>query len=199
MKKTAAAIVMSAFLIAGLAGPSASLQQAAPPRLKPALLVIDIQNAFLPLMEPKDRTQVTWTINGAISLFRFFHCPVICVHHTDPGYGPAVGTKDFDFPQDIEVKPDDPQIVKNYPNAFKKTGLEKLLRDQGVNAVFLCGLSATGCVLATYHGALDLDFDAFMIKGALMSPSIVQTGYVEAISETAGYETIRVMLQNAAR
>jgi nicotinamidase-related amidase len=199
MKRLTVSVVMSALLIAALAGPSASVQQAAPPRLKPALLVIDIQNAFLPLMEPKDRTQVTWMINSSISLFRFFHCPVIRVHHTDPGYGPAAGTKDFDFPQDIEVKPDDPQIVKNFPNAFKKTGLEKLLRDQGVNAVFLCGLSATGCVLATYHGALDLDFDAFMIKDALMSPSAVQTGYVEAVSETVGYETMRVMLQNAAR
>jgi len=198
MEKTAATIVLSAFLIAGLAWPSASLQQA-PPRLKPALLVIDIQNAYLPMMEPKDRGNVTWMINGAIQLFRLFGCPVIRVHHTDPGFGPKPGTKEFDFPEDILVKPDDPQIVKNYPSAFKKTGLEKLLRDRGVNAVFLCGLSATGCVLATYHGARDLDFEAFLVKDALLSPSVVQTGYVEAISETVGYQAMRVMLQNAAR
>lgn len=199
MKRRAVSIVLIVFCTTAMAGPSAALQTSSAPRLKPALLVIDVQNAFLPLMEPKDRTQVTWMINGAIGLFRLFKCPVIRVQHTDPGFGPDPGTKDFDFPEDIQVKPEDVQIIKNFPNSFKKTGLEKVLRDQGINAVFLCGLSATGCVLATYHGALDLGFDAFLVKGALLSPSAVQTGYVEAISETVGYETIRIMLQNAAR
>jgi len=35
--------------------------------------------------------------------------------------------------------------------------------------VFLVGLSAVGCVLATYHGADDLDYKVFMVKHALIS------------------------------
>jgi nicotinamidase-related amidase len=85
--------------------------------------------------------------------FREHGLPVIRVYHTDLKWGPAPDSDGFQFLPSIMAQDEDPKIVKNYPNAFKKTELETLLREKGCNTVFLCGLSSTGCVLATYHGA----------------------------------------------
>jgi nicotinamidase-related amidase len=85
------------------------------------------------------------------------------------GFGLEPGTEAFEFPKTVAIRDDDPKIVKNYGSAFKKTELDRMLKERGVNTVFLVGLSAVGCVLATYHGADDLDYKVFMVKHALIS------------------------------
>lgn len=167
--------------------------------MRPALLVIDIQNAYLPMMAEADKGLGMEMINAAIRLFRLHGFPVIRVYHVDPAFGPAQGSPEFAFPESVPIKTEDPMIVKNYPNAFKKTSLDGLLKEKGVNTVFLCGLSAVGCVLATYHGALDLDYQAFMVKDALISHNAALTKSVQDICDSVGYEVLRVMLENAQK
>ena len=168
-------------------------------RMKPALLVIDIQNAYLPFMSEEDKEIGMYMINAAIELFHENGFPVIRVYHTDLNEGPPPGTEAFEFPETVKIKPDDPKIIKNYPSAFKKTDLDKWLRENGNNTVFLCGLSAVGCVLATYWGANDLDFNAFMIKDALISHNSTYTDFVEDICETVTYTALKLMLENAEK
>jgi nicotinamidase-related amidase len=167
-------------------------------KLKPALLVIDIQNAFLPFMSDEDKGIGMYMINAAIQLFRENGFPVIRVYHTDPKEGPPPGKEAFEFPDTVRIKPDDPKIIKNYPNAFKKTELEKWMREKGYNTVFLCGLSAVGCVMATYWSAYDLDFNVFMIKDALISHNSIYTNFVEDICETITYTALKLLLESAA-
>jgi nicotinamidase-related amidase len=172
--------------------------QAPPPKqMKPVLLVIDVQNDFLPMMADADRKTAPMTINAAIWYFRQRGFPVIRVYHTDPQWGPAIDSEGFQFAPDIAVRDEDVRVIKNFPSAFKKTDLAKILDEKGCNTVFLCGLSATGCVLATYHGAIDRDYDAFMIKGGLISPNAAETAVIEDISETVTFEGLRAMLDNA--
>ena len=92
---------------------------------------------------------------------------------------------------------DDPMIVKNFPDAFKKTGLDALLKKQGVNTVFLAGLSGVGCVLATYHGAADLDYNVFMVKGALISHDAALTKSVYDICSNVSYGPLKLLLETA--
>ena len=198
MKKIIVGILAAGLIAAAL--PAFSFQNAPEAkRLRPALLVIDIQNAFLPLMDEADKGVGMYMINGAIELFRLAGFPVIRIYHTDPGSGPAQGTPEFEFPASALVKPEDPMVVKNYANGFKKTSLDALLKEKGVNTVFLCGLSAVGCVLATYHGALDLDYRAFMVKDALISHNASLTKAVQEICASVGYEALQVMLENAQK
>lgn len=166
-------------------------------KMKPALLVIDIQNAYLPFMSEEDKGIGMYMINAAIELFHENGFPVVRVYHTDPKEGPPPGTEAFEFPETVKIKPDDPKIIKNYANAFKKTELEKWLCEKGYNTVFLCGLSAVGCVLATYWDANDLDFNAIMIKDALISHNSTYTDFVEDICETVTYTALKLMLENA--
>jgi len=168
-----------------------------PPKMKPALVVMDVQNAFLPMMDEQDKKIGLDTLNYVIALFRDNGFPVIRVYHTEPGEGPAPGTEAFEFPKTVAVRDDDPRIVKNYGNAFKKTDLDKLLREKGVNTVFLAGLSSVGCVLATYHGADDLDYRVFMVKHAVFSHDRALTKSIYDICSNISYGPLKLLLETA--
>lgn len=167
--------------------------------MKPALVIIDIQNEYLGYIPERDKEIGLLYINWAIGLFRKNGFPIYRVYHTDPQSGPEPGSETFQFPENIQIQQSDPKIVKNYPNAFKKTELEKLLRDEGCNTLFLCGLSAVGCVMATYWGAVDREFDVFMIEDAIMSHNATYTNYVEEILQTVSVNTMQVMLKYAPK
>ncbi|UCF70847.1 MAG: isochorismatase family protein [candidate division WOR-3 bacterium] len=164
--------------------------------LKPALIVIDIQERYLPMMAEEEKDLALRMINGAIWLFRQHDLPVIRVYHSDRQFGPKPGEEGFDFPSSIIIKDDDPKVIKNYPSAFTKTDLEKILRDKDVNTIFLCGLSAVGCVLATYHGGVDRGFETFMVKNAIMSHKSEYTKVVEDITENVSFKLLQFMLEH---
>jgi nicotinamidase-related amidase len=166
-------------------------------RMKPALLVIDIQNKFLDMMSKEDKDIRMYILSATVELFREKGFPIIRVYHSSPEEGPKPGTEAFEFPPSVPVKPDDPMIIKTFPNAFKKTGLDQLLRDRGCNTVFCCGLSAVGCVLATHFGADELDYDTFMIKDAVLSHNAEYTRSIETIMDAVGYQAVKAMLENA--
>lgn len=163
--------------------------------LKPVLIVMDVQNVWMPMMAGGDRETAPLEINKAIALFREYGYPVIRVYHSSPEHGPKPGTDEFEFPSSINVTDDDQKIVKAFPSAFTKTELEKTLRAEGTNVVFLCGLSATGCVLATYFGAMDRDFQAIMITGSLLSQDASYTKVIEDICYSMTLEEIKEALE----
>lgn len=184
--------VMIPFLLAETKNPEVKAGK----QMKPALIVIDIQNRYLPMMAQDEKDLALRLINGAIWLFRQHDLPVIRVYHSDPQYGPNPGDEDFEFPESIIIKEDDPKVIKNYPSAFKKTELEKVLREKDINTVFLCGLSAVGCVLATYYGAMERDFDVFMVKEAIMSHNSEYTSVIKEITDAVTWKTMQFMLEH---
>jgi len=176
---------------------ASAAEKPAPPRMKPALVVMDVQNAWLPFMDEQDKKIGMEHINWAINLFRDNGFPVIVVYHTDPENGPAPGTEAFEFPKTVAIRADDPKVVKNYGSAFKKTELDRMLKERGVNTVFLVGLSAVGCVLATYHGADDLDYKVFMVKHALISHDAALTKSVYDICANISPSALKLLLETA--
>jgi len=182
---------LAALLAAAVPG---GAEEAGLPDLRPVLLVVDVQNEWLPRMSEGDMATAPKKINEVIALFRELEYPVIRVYHSDPERGPAVGTDAFEFPVSIAVTDDDPMVVKADPSSFTRTELEDMLREADRNIVFLCGLSATGCVLATYYGAMDRDFMVLMVKDALMSGNAEYTDVIEDISYTMSVEEIRELL-----
>jgi nicotinamidase-related amidase len=167
--------------------------------IRPALLVIDIQNEFLPMATEREKEIAFWMINGYIDAFRAKGFPVIRIYHTDPFSGPQPGTPAFEYPDSIHILSSDAKVVKNFGNAFKKTDLDKILQEKGCNTLFLCGLSSVGCVISTYFGARDNDYKAFLIKDALLSHNPEYTDDIEKIFNALDYDAIEVMLDNAVK
>jgi len=192
--------IISAFLtlILGVMTFTASAQTTAAP-VKPALLVIDIQNAFLPMIPEADKESAMGHINYYISLFREHGFPVILVYHHGEEYGVRPGTDLFEFPASVLIKPDDPKVIKTYPDGFNKTDLDKILKEQGCNTLFLTGLSAVGCVLATYMGALNYDYKAFLVKDAIMSHNSEYTNNIEIMFDAVSLDVIKMVLESAGR
>jgi nicotinamidase-related amidase len=176
---------------------SLSAQENSKEPIRPALLVIDMQNQFLPMMDQEGKHFTFYVINAYIDGFRSAGFPIVRIYHSDKTVGPFPGTPEFEFPQEIRVLQDDPKVIKTYGDGFNKTDLEKVLRDLKVNTVFLCGLSATGCVISTYIGAKNHDFKAFLVKDGMLSHKKDYTEQIETIFDAVGYEVVEVMLDNA--
>lgn len=168
--------------------------------MKPALLVIDVQNAFIPMMDKEGKDAAIEKMNYYIDQFRAKGYPVIRIYQDAFKHmGIKNDTEPFEFVKELKVKKEDPRIIKNYGDAFNKTDLDKLLKEKGVNTVLLCGLSATGCVIATYVGAQNNDYIALLAKDALISPKLSYTKNFEEMFEAINTETVDYILKHAKK
>lgn len=164
-------------------------------KMSPALLVIDVQKKYVPMMSEDDRESALEMMNWAIWLFRQYELPVIRVYHTSEKWGPAPGTDEFAFHDSLKVVESDPMVIKTYGSGFNKTELDSLLQAKGINTLFMCGLSSTGCVLATYMDASNYDYKAFLVKGALLGPTSDYTRQVEDMFDAISLNTANFLLK----
>jgi len=196
MKKLTISLTLIFASLTGIAY-SQEAKEKTTPEMKPALVVIDIQNAFLPMIPEQEKKTGLEYINYLISLFRANGYPVIRVYHSSKDFGVVPDTEPFEFPATVKIRPDDPKIIKTYPDSFNKTDLDKVLKETGSNTLFLCGLSAVGCVLSTYVGAQNHDYRVFMCKNAIMSHNSDFTKTISEIFEAVGYDMIRMLLETS--
>jgi nicotinamidase-related amidase len=164
--------------------------------INPALLVIDVQNKFMGTISPGDKELAIFFINLLIDLFRKNDFPIIRIYHHNEENGPRPNTEEFEYPTSILIKPGDLQIIKTYSDSFNKTNLNEVLKKKGCNTLFICGLSAIGCVLATKTGAQNNDFKAFIVKNAIMSHNSDYTKNVETMFDAVSYDVVKLIIEN---
>jgi nicotinamidase-related amidase len=164
--------------------------------MKPALLVIDVQNDFFNLNQACSDSlkSAIECINAAIDLFRKKNLPIVAVQHKNEEQGLVPGKPGFDVPESVKLEPQDLRIVKTYGNSFTKTGLAEKLGQLGVDTVIVTGFCAEFCVLSTYRGALDLDFTPIILKGSLASDNSEHIRFVEEITETISCGALKALL-----
>jgi nicotinamidase-related amidase len=138
-------------------------------------------------------------INSLIELFRNNGYPIIRIYHLDKESGPKPGTEQFEYPASVLIKAEDAKVIKTYGDGFNKTDLDKIIKEKGSNTLFLCGLSAVGCVLATWIGAQDHDYKAFLVKNAIMSHNSDYTKHVEDMFDAVGYDVVKLILENSEK
>jgi len=164
--------------------------------MKPALLVIDVQNEFFNISQACSdslKSAISY-INAAIDLFRKKNLPIVVIQHKNEEQGLVPGKSGFDVPESVKLEPQDIRTVKTYGNSFTKTGLAEKLRMLGVDTVVVTGFCAEFCVLSTYKGAQDLDFTPIMLKGSLASDNAEHVRFVEEITETISYGALKTLL-----
>ncbi len=126
-----------------------------------ALLVIDIQEATVGHRRGTAAyEEALWTLNATADIFRAAGKPVVVIRDLSEGDSPTVS--------DFKGAESDLEVLKSYNNAFWRTDLEALLKARGIDTLILCGSAAEYCVLATYNGAVERDFNAYYLqKGVL--------------------------------
>jgi len=153
-----------------------------------ALLVIDMQNAFLHpdgiLYMPSAEAMIP-RLQGVVDTCREAGVPVVWVRlshefmgttiyrelwpdHFDADGLPTLrrGSFDFELHKDLTVAPGDLILDKFKYTAFTGTNLETMLRQMGRDTVIIVGLATNACCESTARDAFFRDFKVIMVADA---------------------------------
>jgi len=146
-----------------------------------ALLIVDIQNDYFaggahPLHAPDAAAAAARRL---IERFRAAGETVIHVQHVWDAPDAAFmrpGTRGVEINEAVAPIEGELVITKDAPNAFLGTGLERELRDRGVDELVACGMMTSMCVDATVRAGADLGFAMTVAGDACAAPDLVFGG-----------------------
>lgn len=159
--------------------------------MKPALLVIDVQNNCFTPASTQSLNSAIQHINAAIAYFREQQYPIYCIQQLTPEDNQVPGEPGFDIPDHLAILPSDEHIHKRYENSFNKTPLFEKLEAQDVDTVIVTGFCAEYCVLSTYRGAQDLDLKPVLLHDAIASDTLDHIRFVENISDVISLDGLK--------
>lgn len=166
--------------------------------MKPALLVQDIQNAWLYDHDSNQDLRRSLearldVINEAISWFRKRGFPVIVGYTEDAEQGLSPGTRSYAVPGSVHVTETDLKATKRHASAFGNPDFGAMLKREGCDALVIVGLSASGCVLATYWSAFDWGVRPYLLEGGVASHNEEHVRFAEEICDTVSFERLDSM------
>lgn len=172
-----------------------------PAREKPALLIIDMVKDNLDSEHPFPITpfalKIVPQINRLSALFRKEGWPVIfstdAFQENDFIFKGRMkphslaGTRGAEIADVLDYRPEmDIWLPKPRFSAFFRTGLEKMLHEQGVTLCAVAGITTNFCVLTTVMDALCHDFKTVLLEDC-----------TAAASESIHEDTLRIYRHNA--
>ena len=157
------------------------------------LLIIDIQNDYFSGGKMELVGSAEAAKNAALVLrhFRDAGLPVIHVQHialspTATFFVPD--TFGAEIHESVAPFGDEPLVVKHYPNAFRETGLKKLLDDLLVTELTVVGMMTHMCIDTTVRAANDMGFKVTLVGDACATKDLEFNGVtVPAASVQAAY------------
>lgn len=162
---------------------------------KVALLVVDLQKAFYEveaLKAPIDMSMM-FAVNPALGLFRETGHPVFFVQHA--GEMSPEGSPGFDLLPALGRREKEYQVTKRMPNSFHGTELAGMLKNEGVEFVVVCGLSALFCVNATIQGAQENGFKVALLQHGAVSHDPNYARVAHEIAPVISLEALQYFLK----
>ena len=163
------------------------------PRTGDALLIVDLQNDFLPggALAVPDGDAVIPVLNRYIAAARNARVPIVasrdwhpadhCSFKPQGGAWPphcVAGTPGAEFsvaldlPQKTEVISKAQARDKDAYSAFEGTGLAERLQEQGVGRLLIGGLATDYCVLNTVRDAIRNGFGVLLLTDAIRAVDV---------------------------
>lgn len=136
----------------------------------PTLIIIDVQRAFDdPVWGPRNNPDAEDRVAEALAVWRKLGAPVVHVRHASAGPDDLFvpGSPAFEFKPEATPTADEPVITKHVNSAFIGTDLEARLRNHGVEAVVLAGLTTDHCCSTTARMAGNLGFETWVLGDAM--------------------------------
>lgn len=172
-----------------------------------ALVLIDCQNTYREGIMALSGVEAA--LDEAAQLLAAARRLGIPVFHIQHDSGPG---SPYDISQPIGAIADkvapasgEPVIVKNYPNSFVGTDLEKQLKASGRNNVVIAGLMTHMCVNSTTRGAFNLGFAPTVVAAATATRDLpgsngqtVPAAVMQAASLAALADLFAVVVPNTA-
>jgi len=187
------------------------------PETSDALIIVDVQNDFLPggnLAVPDGNAVIT-PINQYIESFhsrglpvyatRDWHTQEHCSFKQQGGIWPPhciAGTRGAEFSENLNL-PSDTIIIskattsdKDAYSGFEGTTLNQQLREKGIKRLFIGGLATDYCVLNTVKDALDKHYDVFLLQDAIRAVNVQPDDGKKAMREMTRLGAIPVTLES---
>lgn len=147
----------------------------------PALLIIDLQNDYFPggAMPLEGIEAAAANARMALDAFRARGLPVVHVQHLSVRPGATFfvpGTPGCEIHASLAPAADEAVVQKNFPNAFRATGLEALLHDHAADGLLIAGAMSHMCVDATVRAAFDLGFACTVLADACATRALEWQG-----------------------
>lgn len=174
------------------------------PRTGDALLVVDMQNDFMPggALGVQGGDEITPEVNRLIGVFssrglpivfsRDWHPPGHCSFEAQGGVWPVhcvQNTKGAAFTRDLAM-PVNPRIISKATSvdreaysAFDATGLEDLLTRLAVTRIFIVGLATDYCVVATVRDARQAGFEVIVPEQGVRAVNVYPEDGPQALEE----------------
>lgn len=138
-----------------------------------ALLVIDTQEGIVGFKDFKNEIN---SIEILIKDFKRQGLPVIFIQHFDDNKEDVLHqSKETSAIYRGLGKYVDRLVVKNTPSAFYKTNLEEILKELGVDHVFISGFNAEFCCMFTTVAAFDRGYKVTFLEDAVGTTSDAET------------------------
>jgi len=136
-----------------------------------ALVVIDIQNDYFPggSMELEGAEAAGAKAGEALAKFRARKLPVIHVRHLSVRPGATFflpGTRGAEIHDSVKPASGETVVEKNFPNSFRNTPLEEILKGSGVKNLVMAGMMTHMCVDASVRQAADLGYKVTLLADA---------------------------------
>jgi nicotinamidase-related amidase len=146
-----------------------------------ALLLIDIQRDYFPggrhPLAGSDRAADAAA--SVLAAARAGSEAVVHVQHSwdapDAAYLKP-GTPGFAHDDRVAPTEGEPVVIKQSPNAFVRTDLERRLRSNGIDHLLVAGMMSSMCVDATVRAAVDLGFTVTVVGDACAAPDLEYAG-----------------------
>jgi len=201
-----------------------SSQHAVTLRPGDALVIVDVQNDFLPggSLPVPEGDLVIPALNKAIFLFREDSLPIVasrdwhpenhCSFQSQGGPWPVhcvAGSEGAGFPPTLDLPCSAVIVSKGTEpgheaySAFDQTGLAETLRKMGVKRLVTGGLATDYCVLHTVQDALKEGFQVVLLTDAIraveVSPGDGERAVAEMVRLGAQTATVEDLKRGAAR
>ncbi|MFE7846567.1 cysteine hydrolase family protein [Microbacterium sp. NPDC057407] len=142
-----------------------------------ALVIVDIQRDYFPggaypLVGADDAADRAAEL---LAQWRASGLPVIHVRHEsrEPGASMLVpGTPGGEIDPRVAPRDGETVVTKTFPNSFRATPLEDVLREAEASALVIVGMMSSMCVDATVRAASDLGFDVTVAADACAAPDL---------------------------
>jgi nicotinamidase-related amidase len=132
-----------------------------------AVLVIDVQQGLCEGPNAAYDCAGTITrINEVTRQARKAGARVIVIQHESASGDLQHGSEAWQLAQGLETDSTDLFLRKTTPDAFLRTNLELLLKDQGIERLVICGMHTEFCVDTTTRRALALGFPVTLVADA---------------------------------
>jgi len=151
-----------------------NVRKAWPRQGKCALLVVDMQNYFLPVASP-----IVDRVLSIVNACRLRNVRILFTRHghrdieKDGGlllqwWGDCIlhGTRDWEIMDVLTPSQTDSVVDKNRYSAFFGTGLDEMLRAEGIEELIITGVMTNCCCETTARDAFMRDYRVFVVSDA---------------------------------